>query len=85
MREAYRREARLGRAASDVTQIPEAYRAVVGAWLRELGAAERKALAVGIAIGMGLAPGTVALLTDPRISVRLSFEGDLPRGAEVTE
>ncbi|GBC87614.1 hypothetical protein HRbin12_01628 [bacterium HR12] len=65
--------------------IPEEYRDAVGAWLRQLGAAERKALAVGIAIGLHLPPQQVALLADPRVSVELRFEGDLPRGAEMTD
>lgn len=56
--------------------IPEEYREAMSAWLRELGAAERKALAVGIAIGRHESKSVVALLVDPRISVEFLFEGN---------
>lgn len=68
-----------------VTVIRDDYRDAVASWLRGLGPLERKALAVGIATGQGEPAKVVALLADPRLSVELRFDGELPRGAELTD
>jgi hypothetical protein len=53
--------------------VPEPYRSLVEAYIHGLSDAERRALVVGIAIGSGAEPRTVALLT--RCSVELVREG----------